>query len=211
MRPEPNRAAHPSGRVKTAQGAAMPRSGCSPSGTGGAVVSAATETEISTDRPSGRHNPSTRLNRLTAGPIAVKSSRSAAPIWPHRISPRCSAAPKGSGGSPAPAAPHRGGPCRRGRQRPRAVLPRRPGLARRRLRTRASLWTACGHASYRVNAPAPIWGVRDIAPSVALRRRFHGSPTAWKKLKTVYFAELECGPLWPNGLSQVRRTVIGSW
>jgi len=42
------------------------------------------------------------------------------------------------------------------------------------------LWTACGHASYRVNTPAPIWGVRDIAPSVALRRRFHGSPTAWK-------------------------------
>ena len=23
-------------------------------------------------------------------------------------------------------------------------------------------------------------GVRDIAPSVAVRRRFHGSPTAWK-------------------------------
>ena len=42
------------------------------------------------------------------------------------------------------------------------------------------LWTACGHASYRVNTPAPIWGVRDIALSVALRRRFHGSPTAWK-------------------------------
>src|SRR5690242_848891 len=33
------RAAHPSGRVKTAQGAAMPRSGCSPNGTSGAVVS----------------------------------------------------------------------------------------------------------------------------------------------------------------------------
>jgi uncharacterized protein YeaO (DUF488 family) len=54
-------------------------------------------------------------------------------------------------------------------------------------------------------------GVRDIAPSVALRRRFHGSPTAWKELKAVYFAELECGPVWPNGLSQVRRTVIESW
>src|SRR3954453_1415558 len=35
-----------------------------------------------------------------ARPIAVKSSRSAAPILPHRISPRCSAASKGSGSSP---------------------------------------------------------------------------------------------------------------
>src|SRR5438876_817312 len=48
---------------------------------------------------SGRHSPSSRLTRLTAGPMAVKSSRSAAPILPHSISPRCSAAPKGSGGS----------------------------------------------------------------------------------------------------------------
>jgi hypothetical protein len=132
LRPEPNRAAHASGNVKTAQDAAMQRNGCSPSGTSGAVVSAATATEISTDRPSGRHNPSSRLTRLTAGPIAVTSSRSAAPRLPHRISPRCSAAPKGSGGSPAPAAPHRSGPCRRGRRRPRAAPARRPRLARQR-------------------------------------------------------------------------------
>jgi hypothetical protein len=33
----------------------------------------------------------------------------AAPILPHRISPRCSAAPKGSGGSPCAAALHRDG------------------------------------------------------------------------------------------------------
>jgi hypothetical protein len=46
------------------------------------VVSAATAPEISTDRPSGRHSPSSRLTRLTAGPMAVKSSRSAAPILP---------------------------------------------------------------------------------------------------------------------------------
>jgi hypothetical protein len=81
---------HASGRVKTAQGAAMPRSMCSPSGTSGAVASAATAPEISTDRPTGRHSPSSRLTRLTAGPMAVKSSRSTAPILPHRISPRCS-------------------------------------------------------------------------------------------------------------------------
>src|SRR3954466_3000339 len=88
-----------SSRVKTVQGAAMPRSTCSPSGTSGAVVSAATAPEISTERPSGRHSPSSRLTRLTAGPMAVKSSRSAAPILPHNISPKCSATPKGSGGS----------------------------------------------------------------------------------------------------------------
>src|SRR5580704_15144364 len=58
------RAAHASGRVKTGQGAAMPRSTCSPSGTSGVVVSAATAPEISTDRPSGRHRPSSRLTRL---------------------------------------------------------------------------------------------------------------------------------------------------
>ena len=69
------------------------------------VVSAASAPEISTHRPSGRHSPSSRLTRLTAGPMAVKSSRSAAPILPHNISPRWSAAPKGSGGSPCPRRP----------------------------------------------------------------------------------------------------------
>jgi len=49
------------------QGAAMPRSTCSPSGTSDVVVSAATAPEISTERPSGRHSPSSRLTRLTAG------------------------------------------------------------------------------------------------------------------------------------------------
>ena len=79
---------------------AMPRSACAPSGISGAEVSAAAAPETRTARSSGRHSPSSRLTRLTAGPIAVKSSRSAAPILPHRISPRCTAAPKGSGGSP---------------------------------------------------------------------------------------------------------------
>jgi hypothetical protein len=39
------------GRVNTAQGTAMPRSICSPSGTSGGGVSAATVLEISADRP----------------------------------------------------------------------------------------------------------------------------------------------------------------
>src|SRR5216684_3395821 len=72
-----------SGSVKTAQGVAMPRRSCSPSGINLVFVSAATAPEISTLRPSGRHNPSSRLTRLTAGPIAVKSSRSAVPMLPH--------------------------------------------------------------------------------------------------------------------------------
>src|SRR5216684_499919 len=89
-----------SGSVKTAQGVTMPRRSCSPSGINLVFVSAATAPEISTLRPSGRHNPSSRLTRLTAGPIAVKSSRSAVPMLPHSISPRCSAAPKRRGGRP---------------------------------------------------------------------------------------------------------------
>ena len=43
------------------QGCAMPRSTCSPSGISDLVVSAATAPEISTERPSGRHSPSSRL------------------------------------------------------------------------------------------------------------------------------------------------------
>src|SRR4029077_16984232 len=76
---------------------------CSPSGTKGVLVSAATAPEISTERPSGRHNPSSRLTRLTAEPMAVKSSRSAAPILPHKISPTCRAAPNATGGGPGAA------------------------------------------------------------------------------------------------------------
>ena len=36
------------------------------------VVSAATAPGISTERPSGRHSPSSRLTRFTAGPIAAE-------------------------------------------------------------------------------------------------------------------------------------------
>ena len=69
----------------------MRRSTCWPSGTSEVAVWAAAAPEIRTERPSGRHSPSSRLTRLTAGPMAVNSSRSAAPILPHNISPRCSA------------------------------------------------------------------------------------------------------------------------
>src|SRR6516164_1541433 len=89
-----------SGTVKTAQGDAIPRSACVPSGISDTPVSAAKVPETRTALSSVRHSPSSRLTRLTAGPIAVKSSRSAAPILPQSISPRWSAAPNGSGGSP---------------------------------------------------------------------------------------------------------------
>jgi hypothetical protein len=45
----------------------MPRSTCSSSGTSSMAVLAVTAPEISTDRPSGRHSPSSRLTRSTAG------------------------------------------------------------------------------------------------------------------------------------------------
>ena len=79
----------------------MPRKACVPSGISGAVVSAAKAPEMRTALSSGRHSPSRRLTRLTAGPMAVKSSRSAAPILPQSISPRCSATPKGRGAKPS--------------------------------------------------------------------------------------------------------------
>jgi hypothetical protein len=59
--------------------------------------------DLGGDRARDQHRPAERPAQplqpaeLTAGPMAVKSSRSTAPILPHRISPRCSAAPKGSG------------------------------------------------------------------------------------------------------------------
>src|SRR6516225_7197687 len=103
-----------SGKEKTAHGDAIPRSKCVPSAINGASVSAASAPDTRTAFPSGRHSPSSRLTRLTAEPIAVKSRRSAALILPHSISPRCRAAPKGSGGSP----------CRR-RSSSRCAIPAR--------------------------------------------------------------------------------------
>ena len=95
---------HRSASAKTAQGVAMPRNACSPSGISGCRRFRRECAETSTVRPSGLHSPSSRLTRLTAGPIAVKSSRSAVPILPHSISPRCSAVPNGKGGRPCPRA-----------------------------------------------------------------------------------------------------------
>src|SRR5271166_1319980 len=69
-----------SGTVKTAHGDAIPRSAYVPSGISDTPVSAASVPETRTALSSGRHCPDSRLTRLTAGPIAVKSSRSAAPI-----------------------------------------------------------------------------------------------------------------------------------
>ena len=97
-----------------------------PAGSAACSVSAATVPETSTALSSGRHSPSSRLTRLTAGPIAVKSSRSAAPILPHKISPRCRAAPNGSGGSPC---------CRRASSR--CAMPTRAAETARRAASQA--------------------------------------------------------------------------
>jgi len=37
----------------------------------------------------------------------------------------------------------------------------------------------------------------EIAPSDALRRRFHGDPAGWQDFKTAYYAELEQPPAQP--------------
>jgi len=38
-----------------------------------------------------------------------------------------------------------------------------------------------------------LW-LKDVAPSEALRRRFHGDPTKWQEFVTAYGAELEQEP-----------------
>src|SRR5690349_25101619 len=45
----------------------------------------------------------------------------------------------------------------------------------------------------RERAQIDLW-LREIAPSDALRRRFHGDPTGWEEFKTTYYAELEREP-----------------
>src|SRR5205814_263521 len=42
----------------------------------------------------------------------------------------------------------------------------------------------------RERAQIDLW-LREIAPSDALRRRFHGNPAGWEDFKTAYYAELE--------------------
>jgi uncharacterized protein YeaO (DUF488 family) len=42
----------------------------------------------------------------------------------------------------------------------------------------------------RERAQIDLW-LKEIAPSDALRRRFHGDPAGWEAFKTAYYAELE--------------------
>ena len=45
----------------------------------------------------------------------------------------------------------------------------------------------------RERAQIAVWA-KEVAPSEALRRRFHGDPTGWEAFKTAYYAELEQTP-----------------
>jgi uncharacterized protein YeaO (DUF488 family) len=45
----------------------------------------------------------------------------------------------------------------------------------------------------RERAKIDLW-LKEIAPSDALRRRFHGDPSAWGHFKTAYYDELEQAP-----------------
>ena len=42
----------------------------------------------------------------------------------------------------------------------------------------------------RKRAKVDLW-LKDIAPSHALRKRFHGKPDDWEEFRAAYFAELE--------------------
>src|SRR5262249_22443107 len=42
----------------------------------------------------------------------------------------------------------------------------------------------------RERARIDLW-LKEIAPSDALRRRFHGDPAGWADFKTAYYAELQ--------------------
>jgi uncharacterized protein YeaO (DUF488 family) len=45
----------------------------------------------------------------------------------------------------------------------------------------------------RERAQIDLW-LKEIAPSNALRRRFHGDPEHWEEFKTAYYAELKQAP-----------------
>ena len=45
----------------------------------------------------------------------------------------------------------------------------------------------------RARAQIDLW-LKEIAPSDALRRRFHDDPAGWEEFKTAYYAELEQPP-----------------
>ena len=42
----------------------------------------------------------------------------------------------------------------------------------------------------RERAQIDLW-LKEIAPSDAMRRRYHGDPAAWEEFKTAYYAELK--------------------
>jgi uncharacterized protein YeaO (DUF488 family) len=42
----------------------------------------------------------------------------------------------------------------------------------------------------RERAHIAVW-LKEVAPSNALRRRFHGDPAGWEDFKAAYYAELE--------------------
>ena len=42
----------------------------------------------------------------------------------------------------------------------------------------------------RERARIDLW-LKEVAPSDALRRRYHGDPAAWEDFKTAYYTELE--------------------
>jgi uncharacterized protein YeaO (DUF488 family) len=45
----------------------------------------------------------------------------------------------------------------------------------------------------KAKARIDLW-LKDIAPSDALRKRFHAKPKDWKQFRTAYAAELKCVP-----------------
>ncbi len=45
----------------------------------------------------------------------------------------------------------------------------------------------------RERAQIDLW-LKEVAPSDALRRRFHGHPESWEDFKTAYYAELQREP-----------------
>jgi len=61
-------------------------------------------------------------------------------------------------------------------------------MTRRKTATaRASLSTGYGREAFRGRGRR----LKDIAPSHALRKRFHGKPDDWDEFRAAYFAELE--------------------
>src|ERR1700757_2950724 len=78
--------------------------------------------------------------------------------------------------------------CWESRRSPEACAGSRPPSARHSSISR--LWP---RGLSRERAQIDLW-LKEIAPSDALRRRFHGDPAGWEDFKTAYYAELEQPP-----------------